>query len=313
MKWIKKGHIFKADGQANWMASHTQNPFIAKLQDRLRIFFTTRPEPKDGLYKSVIAFIDIEKEDFTKVINISEQPVMELGKLGSFDEFGTMPGAIVKNGDELWMYYVGWMRSNPAPYSWSVGLAISKDEGVTFERYSEGPVLGRTHDDPYLQNGCTSVIIEDDTWHMFYSSGKKWFQTEGKPESLYLIRHAVSKDGINWIRDKDFCLDMKFKDESQTSPTIFKLDNVYHMLFPYRHSLDFRNKARSYRIGYAYSKDLVNWTRDDSKVGIDISEKGWDSEMVCYPHVVKIEDKYYMFYCGNGFGKSGFGYAELDL
>ena len=44
-------------------------------------------------------------------------------------------------------------------------------------------------------------------------------------------------------------------------------------------------------------------TRDDSKVGIGVSESGWDSKMIAYPHVTQIGNKYYMFYCGNDFGK----------
>ena len=66
-------------------------------------------------------------------------------------------------------------------------------------------------------------------------------------------------------------------------------------------------------MGYAYSDDLINWTRDDSQAGISISESGWDSEMIAYPHIVKIDEKYYMFYCGNEFGREGFGYAELEI
>ena len=29
-----------------------------------------------------------------------------------------------------------------------------------------------------------------------------------------------------------------------------------------------------------------------------------------YPDLVQTENKLYLFYCGNGFGKDGFGYAE---
>jgi hypothetical protein len=50
----------------------------------------------------------------------------------------------------------------------------------------------------------------------------------------------------------------------------------------------------------------------DAKVGIDISEKGWDSEAIAYPYVIKVREKWYMFYNGNGFGKTGFGYAEYE-
>ena len=69
----------------------------------------------------------------------------------------------------------------------------------------------------------------------------------------------------------------------------------------------------TYRIGYAESDDGINWTRNDDQVGIDVSNTGWDSEMIEYPHIAKINGKQIMFYCGNHFGKGGFGYAELEI
>lgn len=70
--------------------------------------------------------------------------------------------------------------------------------------------------------------------------------------------------------------------------------------------------AGPYRIGCAESADMLSWSRDDSKAGIAPSVSGWDSDMVCYPHVVRVGDRHLMFYCGNGFGASGFGVAELE-
>ena len=33
--------------------------------------------------------------------------------------------------------------------------------------------------------------------------------------------------------------------------------------------------------------------------------------MICYPNIISVNGKYIMFYNGNGFGESGFGFAEL--
>jgi predicted GH43/DUF377 family glycosyl hydrolase len=85
------------------------------------------------------------------------------------------------------------------------------------------------------------------------------------------------------------------------------------MYFVYRYALNFRkNKERGYRIGYAYSHDLINWIRDDNNVGISYSETGWDSEMHHYPHVFELDGNYYMLYNGNDFGKYGFGLAGME-
>ena len=74
---------------------------------------------------------------------------------------------------------------------------------------------------------------------------------------------------------------------------------------------DFR-QTRSRKIGYAWSTDLLNWTRDDSVVGIDTSQDGFDNEMVAYPHVFELDGKTYMLYLGNEVGRYGFGLAQLE-
>jgi len=64
-------------------------------------------------------------------------------------------------------------------------------------------------------------------------------------------------------------------------------------------------------LGYAFSDDLINWERCDDLVGITVSDEGWDSEMICYPNLFQIDDRIYLLYNGNQFGKEGFGLARL--
>ena len=84
------------------------------------------------------------------------------------------------------------------------------------------------------------------------------------------------------------------------------------MYFCFRQATDFLGNAkRGYRLAYAWSDDLINWTRDDENAGISFSDNGWDSEMMCYPHIFQCDGKVYLLYNGNEFGKHGFGIAEL--
>ncbi len=56
-----------------------------------------------------------------------------------------------------------------------------------------------------------------------------------------------------------------------------------------RDVINFRkNKNSSYKIGYAYSQDLINWFRDDKNAGICPTEGEWDSDMMCYPHIFEM-------------------------
>lgn len=314
LKWKKGGKIFDPTGRSDWMNTHAQNPNAIELEDRIRIYFTCRPKPdEDGKFVSLIGFADFTKDGEFDLIDVSKEPVISLGGPGDFDEFGTMPGSIVVRDDldEIWLYYVGWTRMQSVPYKWSNGLAISKDGGVTFSKFSKGPIIPSTFFDPYLQ-ACPRVHKDKDgRWHMYYQSGTTWNKVGEKFESVYITRQGFSHDGVHWETEPDIIIPTIVPDECQTSATYFEHNGTHHMFFSYRHGIDFRNKDKGYRIGYMRSHDGMTWARNDADGGLLTSESGWDEEMVCYPGVLKLNGKIYMFYCGNGFGIEGFGVAEL--
>jgi hypothetical protein len=141
---------------------------------------------------------------------------------------------------------------------------------------------------------------------MWYGSGVGWKKIDNKKQSFYNIKYATSYDGINWDRQGTVCIDFKSSKESNiTKPTVIKENGLYKMWYCYA-SID-----KLYRIGYAESEDGLNWIRKDEEVGIDVSKSGWDSEMITYPEVFIHKGKKYMLYCGNAYGKEGFGLAEL--
>jgi hypothetical protein len=147
---------------------------------------------------------------------------------------------------------------------------------------------------------------------MWYLNGRKWIADKSKYEPVYKITHATSLDGFSWKRNGMSILPSIYEDECQVSFALFHFQEKWNVIFAYRKPIDFReNIKHSYRLGYASSNDLETWNRDDSKVGIDVSESGWDSEMMAYPQVGEVDGRILLFYCGNNFGRSGFGVAEL--
>jgi len=194
----------------------------------------------------------------------------------------------------------------------AIGMAVSNNNGETFTKLGCGPILSYSINEPFILSG-PKIRRFNNHWHLWYIAGNKWIENNGKPEPVYKIRMATSSDGIHWLKaDRDLIKSKLEEDEAQASPDVFFYNHKYHMFFCYRNSLNFRGKEGGYRIGYASSDDLINWVRDDTKAGIDISEKGWDSEMVAYPHVFELDDKIFMFYLGNQVGRFGFGLAELE-
>jgi predicted GH43/DUF377 family glycosyl hydrolase len=313
-EWKKLGLVFNLKNIENkeWMKEQAQNPYPVDMGNFIRVFFNSRAErDSEGKSRSLAAFVDLDKDDLTKILGIADEPILDHGKIGDFDEFGIMAGSIAQINQKYYLYYVGWTRLYSVPYNWSIGLAISSDGGKRFERFGRGPIIASTHQEPYLQAGCSSLLEIDGRYHLWYTSGIKWINTDSKPESVYQIMHAISTDGIHWERDGKPIIKNVVKDEAQASPSVIYINDRWHMFFCYRHSVDFRNKERGYRLGYAWSDDLIHWNREDHKIGLTVSESGWDSEMVCYPSVTRINDQIYLFYCGNDFGKYGFGIAKL--
>lgn len=310
MHWIKKGLIFKPDHNFDWMVSHAQVPVVEKTdEDRLRIYFGTRNLQN----QTSTAFIEVEAGYPQNILHVQDQPVLSIGNLGGFDDSGAMPSWIVNFNEKKYLYYTGWNIGLTVPYRNSIGISISENHGASFIRLYDGPILDRTPTEPYLC-GSPCILIENDIWRMWYLSGIEWKIHAGSPEPYYHIKYAESTDGVHWKREGRVCVDFKTPNEGGIArPSVLKDGEMYRMWYSYRGGSDYRtNRSHSYRIGYAESPDGLKWVRKDDEVGITVSERGWDSEMMAYPFVIDINDKRYMFYNGNGFGKSGIGYAVLE-
>ena len=305
--WKKLGRIFHLGPSSDRSTTHTQVPTALIKRDVVRVFFA--PRNNDG--KSYLAYVDFARDDLTKVVGKNMQSAMEFGKPGTFDDEGIMPAYVISQPDGIWMYYSGWNRRISVPYHNSTGLAVSHDGGNTFVRKFEGPVMDRTPEEPYLAV-TPSVLREDDMWRIWYISGLRWEEIEGKYEPVYVIKFAHSKDGIFWERPNVQCIPQNHPLEAFSHPTVIKRAGIYHMWFCHRHSEDYRDGKGSYRIGYARSNDGMAWTRLDSEAGLAPSANGWDSTMQCYPYVLEIDGRFCMFYNGNGFGQSGIGLAVLE-
>jgi predicted GH43/DUF377 family glycosyl hydrolase len=315
-KWKKLGRVFDPTQitGVDWMKEFAQAPSVLIFDDFVRVYFSCRPSPdKAGQYVSYTGYVDLDRRDLFKILDVSKKPILELGDTGTFDEFGIYPTSVIKDGDRFLAYYGGWTRCESVPFNVAIGVAVSRDNGMTFDRIGTGPVLSYSVNEPFILSG-PKIRRFNGQWYLWYIAGKKWVMAEGKPEPVYKIRMATSKDGFTWTKLGRDLIETKVEEnEAQASPDVFFHEGKYHMFFCYRYSTNFRGREKGYRIGYASSDDLTHWVRDDSRAGIDVSQDGWDSEMISYPHVFELDDRIYMFYLGNHVGKFGFGVAKLEI
>lgn len=312
--WVKKGRVFNPLDHKNgvWLNEFAQAPSALVLDDRVRVYFSCRP-PADsqGKYVSYSAYVDFDRRDLTRIIEVARDPILPLGDTGCFDEFGIYPVSVIRHEDEYRVYYAGHTRCESVPFDTSIGLAISKD-GKVFTRAGAGPVLSAGPDEPFVLSG-PKIRKFGHLYCLWYITGIRWIVADGRQEVVYKIRMATSQDGIGWTRmNRNILNNVLGDDETQASPDVFYADGRYHMFFCYKYASGFReDKNRGYRIGYAVSDDMYNWERRDHLAGIGISSDGWDCDTVAYPHVFTMDGKIYMLYLGNEVGRYGFGLAEL--
>ncbi|GHV23740.1 glycosylase [Planctomycetales bacterium] len=307
MKWEKQGLIFTNNGEFDLLKTHTQCPTPLVFTDKIRVYFSARLANQ----QSLPTFIDVDKENPAKVLYVNSQPILDFGRKGTFDENGITVGSILKKDNMVFLYYSGWSQCKTVPYENFIGLAISSDNGETFKKIHDGPVIPPNEFNPIGTTSPTALKY-DNGFIAYYASTVKWVEIASRLENVYYLTYALSTDGTNWHPQGKVIIPPHDDLESSVRPAVLQIGGIYHMWFSYRGSFDFRNGGvGAYRMGYAYSKDLINWTRDDAKAGIDVSESGWDSAMICYPAIVKVGEKVLMFYNGNEFGKSGFGVAVL--
>ncbi len=308
--WEKLGNIFDPSRHREWAGSHAQVPTVLVLPDRLRVFYADR----DATGRSFPTFLDVDRDDPTKVLHFHKSSVMGGGAPGTFDDEGLMPAWVHCYLNRVWMYYSGWNRRVSVPYHNSTGLGVSDDNGLSFQRVYEGPIMDRTATEPYL--AVTPWVVREERgdstlWRCWYISGLHWHKVDAKYEPVYVIKCATSKDGHQWDRPNIQCVEQLHPQEAFSHPTVLVRNGRYHMWYCYRDSVDYRNGSGSYRIGYATSENGEHFVRNDAASGIQMSSEGWDSKMICYPSVIEVGDVCYMFYNGNGFGQSGIGVAIL--
>ncbi len=308
--WRKKGIIFDInDFKKSGLLSHASVPFAFHIQGNdYRVFFSSR----DSHGRSQPYCIDIKIiGDEIHLIGDVVGPLFDFGSLGTFDESGVMPSSVVRNGHEVWMYYIGWNPEVRVSYRLSIGLAISTDGGKTFQRSGDGPLLDRSFNEPFF-NSAPYVFWDIDIWRMYYVSGTGWINHRDRKEPLYLVRHTTSVDGLNWKKPGDIAIGYTAQMESIGRPCVLKEGDQYEMFFSHRMARDYReNQEMSYKIGFAKSNDALNWFDHKFDVFQEIP-LDWDGHMYEYCHVFIHDNKKFMLYNGNGFGQQGFGYAVMD-
>lgn len=296
--------------ETGW-SRHCQMPTPLRLPSgQIRLYYTTRSSTN----QAHVLYVDIEDRPPYRILNRPVEACLAPGPTGYFDAAGVMPTAVLRRGDEVWLYYIGWTVRQDVPYHNGIGLAISRDGGQSFERAYPGPVVGTSVVDPLF---CSTADVQPfgDGFLMVYASTTHWCEIDGKMEPRYHLRLARSEDGRRWTPTGQVAVDYRSDTEAACArATLWQDDSGWHMWFCTRDLRGYRNAAEAaYHLDYAHSDDGIHWQRAPKGPAIFANsfaaDQGFDDIMQAYPIVFETDAGPLLFYNGDGFGQTGIAVA----
>jgi len=300
--WQKLGILYcpSENGRHPKLLTHAANPLPVHLKDdTFRVYFSGR----DSNNRSSVGAVDIDIIK-RKVIQEHYQPFFKHGPEGSFYSAGVSIGNCYEADGKRYMLFMGWQTPKNGHWRGDIGRLIVKQD-LSLEIESEKPFIGSDNIDPISLSYPWVVKTGENNYEMWYGSTKTW--DAGNDEMLHVINYATSSDGHAWHRQGLAVPYELGKAQAFSRPTVAcTLPKTQEMWFSYR-----SGTGQKYRIGRAASIDNKPWELTLGECQIDVSDEGWDSEMIEYPFVFDHKDQRYMLYNGNGYGRTGFGLAAL--
>jgi hypothetical protein len=306
MRWKKHGLICSKETIGiPWFTKNIMVPVPFLLNEKcLRIFVAMCDD--DNVAR--IGYIDVMPDNPKHILGYSESPVLDVGNPGTFSEHGVLPSSIIEMAGSVYIYYSAYQRlSSTIPYTIFSGLAVG--DGHKFKNQTHAPILDRVNNELFVR-AAPVVFKEENFYRVFYvsSEGIGWINDRGKLLPSYDIKQFTTHSLDDW-RNLIGTTSIKLLsdgDEFGLSKISLWLENgIYKAIFAVR------SVSKIYRLGYAESTDGIIFNRKDKLIGLDVSRFGWDSEMITFPEIYRYKNRTYLFYCGNGYGLGGLGYAEL--
>lgn len=304
MGFRKLGLVYRArDHVQSWASSSALTPTpVLHPGGFIRVFSGFR----DAYGISRIGYVDVAADDPACVLRVSSRPVLDVGRPGCFDDNGVILGDVVEHDGRLHMFYVGFQLVARAKFLAFSGVAMSDDNGETFRRLSEAPILDRGPGQTTI-GAIHTALYEDGRWRFWYARGNDWELIDGKPYPQYEICHVESTDLLEIPRQGRLCVPVRAPEYRIGRPRVYRRDGGYELYYTKG------TVGGDYFPGKAYSVDGLEWRRRDEDFELALSPEGWDSTHLCYPALIRWQDREYIFYNGNDMGVDGFGVAVREM
>ena len=277
--------------------SHAANPVVVKIAEHsYRIFFNSR----DLNQKSSVYSVDFNLDSQLIIPNTFKIQFL-LGTSDSYFKDGVSLGSHFQLDGVDWIGFMGWV--NPPSEHWygTIGR-LRLNSNFDFEYIEESPWFGL---DSYDQTSLSypAVYFSKNVMHVWYGTTLSW--DGGNGEMVHVLKEKISTDFVQFENSTRVVEWKLGESQAFSRPSVAEVQG--HFLMAY----SVRGSSTKYRIGFGIIED-------DSPIIKEIatyptSKSRWESEMVEYPCLVSHKNSIFMFYNGNGYGKSGIGLARLII
>lgn len=177
--WTDRQRILSPEA-STWEGSYiAANGSAARVQSEVLYFYQAGNPPRIGMARSADG----------QIWRKHDQPVVNFGPRGAWDERATADPYVVSVDRQLYMYYLGEDRARRQ----RLGLAVSHD-GLHWTKLRSSPILEPGGPGSFDENG----VGEPAVWR---SHGSYWMLYTGRSrDETRRLGLARSQDGISWQR-----------------------------------------------------------------------------------------------------------------
>jgi predicted GH43/DUF377 family glycosyl hydrolase len=312
-------------GPSSFDIAACMNPFAIRQGDEYYLFYAGG-DAEDGrsICLATCRIGEVSNPSAWKRLG----PVLSPGGEDAFDSFWCVLPCVHRVGDRWHLYYTGrnYQHDKGLQSFTGIGLAVS-DDLRCWKRVSSKPVLSGDGFAEYAGNlgiAGGGRIVEHPVGSHQNKEGKGtlyriyYTLAVGVPSPDLLVDQAKlavsadSYDGVVWF-NKQVRLRARPEADYENAATIAL--NVWKTAEGWRAIYaGIGSRFGAYSICEAESQDGIHWHRGAPGENLSLVPQGdgWESQMVEYPNVIEEEGKLRLFYCGNGYGRTGIGTAIAE-
>lgn len=215
--------------------------------------------------------------------------VINKGASNAWDSYSVYPGAVIKENQTYKMYYVGVTSQDGDSY---VGLATSTD-GINWTK-NQMPVIMVLN----RRVAVNTVLIYNNKYYLYFNYTNTLQGNSG-------IGLATSSGGSTWniITENLIINDQTWESSGLISPCVRYEGGQFKMVY---------STLANNGFGLAVSTDGINWTKSTNNPFFTPSNTIWSSQ-VRYPYLVKVDNKYRLYYTGYSNNLLSIAFAEGTL